>query len=191
MKTNMKKKGFTLVELLVVIAIIAILATVSVVGYTAFLDKANQSNAMTEAAQVEEAIKANLMADDDYVIGTVKPKDTDTLVAGTSKQTTYYVDADTKKVYTKESTWTLVGDDPATTDVVETDYAEWGEFVDVEIPDVAEDAPDKRLVYTGSLTAAFDANADFAALDGEFAVDANGVITYTYKDDAKATIELN
>ncbi|MBR6794867.1 MAG: prepilin-type N-terminal cleavage/methylation domain-containing protein, partial [Clostridia bacterium] len=44
MKTNMKKKGFTLVELLVVIAIIAILATVSVVGYTAFIDKANESN---------------------------------------------------------------------------------------------------------------------------------------------------
>ena len=41
---NMKKKGFTLVELLVVIAIIAILATVSVVGYTAFIDKANESN---------------------------------------------------------------------------------------------------------------------------------------------------
>ena len=119
-----------------------------------------------------------------------KPKDTDTLVAGTSKQTTYYVDADTKKVYTKESTWTL-GDDPATTDVVETDYAEWGEFVDVLDPDAVANAPDKRLVYTGSLTAAFDANADFAALDGEFAVDANGVITYTYKDDAKATIKFN
>ncbi|MBQ2804298.1 MAG: prepilin-type N-terminal cleavage/methylation domain-containing protein, partial [Clostridia bacterium] len=38
------KKGFTLVELLVVIAILAILATVSVVGYTAFIQKAHQSN---------------------------------------------------------------------------------------------------------------------------------------------------
>lgn len=38
-----KKKGFTLVELLVVIAILAILATVSVVGYLAFTEKAQQS----------------------------------------------------------------------------------------------------------------------------------------------------
>ena len=41
---NLKKKGFTLVELLVVIAIIAILAVVSVVGYTSFIKKANLSN---------------------------------------------------------------------------------------------------------------------------------------------------
>ncbi len=38
------KKGFTLVELLVVIAILAILATVSVVGYTAFIQRAHESN---------------------------------------------------------------------------------------------------------------------------------------------------
>lgn len=37
------KKGFTLVELLIVIAIIAILATVSIIGYTSFIDKAQQS----------------------------------------------------------------------------------------------------------------------------------------------------
>ena len=35
---NNKKKGFTLVELLVVIAILAILATVSVVGYTSYIE---------------------------------------------------------------------------------------------------------------------------------------------------------
>ena len=35
---NNTKKGFTLVELLVVIAILAILATVSVVGYTAYIE---------------------------------------------------------------------------------------------------------------------------------------------------------
>ena len=54
---NMKKKGFTLVELLVVIAIIAILAAVSVVGYTAFINKANQSNAVNAAVlDGEEAV---------------------------------------------------------------------------------------------------------------------------------------
>ena len=58
---NMKKKGFTLVELLVVIAIIAILATVSVVGYTAFISKANQSNAMTELSQIKDAVNAAVL----------------------------------------------------------------------------------------------------------------------------------
>ncbi|MGM9631905.1 MAG: prepilin-type N-terminal cleavage/methylation domain-containing protein [Eubacteriales bacterium] len=38
-----KKKAFTLVELLIVIAILAILATVSIIGYTSFIDRANES----------------------------------------------------------------------------------------------------------------------------------------------------
>ena len=63
MKKN-TKKGFTLVELLVVIAILAILASVSVVGYTAFIDKAKQSNADTEADQIADSIKAALLIED-------------------------------------------------------------------------------------------------------------------------------
>ena len=66
MKKN-TKKGFTLVELLVVIAILAILATVSVVGYTAFIDRANQSNAQTEADQIKTIVE-NVLMTDDYVI---------------------------------------------------------------------------------------------------------------------------
>ena len=58
---NMKKKGFTLVELLVVIAIIAILAAVSVVGYTAFISRANESNAVTELSQIRDAVNAAVL----------------------------------------------------------------------------------------------------------------------------------
>ena len=61
---NNTKKGFTLVELLVVIAILAILATVSVVGYTSFIDRANESNAQTEADQIKSFITNGLMTDD-------------------------------------------------------------------------------------------------------------------------------
>ena len=50
----MKTKGFTLVELLVVIAILAILATVSVVGYTSFINRANDSVAMQELTQLRD-----------------------------------------------------------------------------------------------------------------------------------------
>lgn len=59
--TKALKKGFTLVELIVVIAIIAILSTVSVVGYSAFIDNANQSKADQEMAQVEAVLRGSGM----------------------------------------------------------------------------------------------------------------------------------
>ena len=63
------KKGFTLVELLVVIAILAILASVAVVGYTAFIDRAKESNAKTEAMQIIRAIEAVLLVDKEVEVG--------------------------------------------------------------------------------------------------------------------------
>ena len=75
------KKGFTLVELLVVIAILAILATVSVVGYTSFINRANDSNAETEAHQIQTTIESYIIAGDGYDLGTSNGKD-------------YYVDED-------------------------------------------------------------------------------------------------
>ena len=68
---NLKKKGFTLVELLVVIAIIAILATVSVVGYTAFIKKANASNAVSELSQIKDAVMAAVL-DGSETIGDIR-----------------------------------------------------------------------------------------------------------------------
>lgn len=61
------KKGFTLVELLVVIAILAILATVSVVGYSQFTTKAKESNDMTELHQYTTLIEAQLMDGEEVV----------------------------------------------------------------------------------------------------------------------------
>ena len=55
---NNKNKGFTLVELLVVIAILAILATVSVVGYTSFIKSATVSNDENIAAQLNKFLAA-------------------------------------------------------------------------------------------------------------------------------------
>ena len=54
------RKGFTLVELLVVIAILAILATVSVVGYTSFIAQADKTALETDAANIEKVIEADL-----------------------------------------------------------------------------------------------------------------------------------
>lgn len=66
----MKTKGFTLVELLVVIAILAILATVSVVGYTTYIKNANESLALQEMTQVKSAILAEDIANNDFAIST-------------------------------------------------------------------------------------------------------------------------
>lgn len=61
MKHN--RKGFTLVELLVVIAILAILATVAVVGYSSFIESGKQSNDETLVAQMNKILEANEMVD--------------------------------------------------------------------------------------------------------------------------------
>ena len=57
------RKGFTLVELLVVIAILAILATVSVVGYTSFINRANDSVAQQELTQIRDYYIASQYTD--------------------------------------------------------------------------------------------------------------------------------
>lgn len=59
----MKKKGFTLVELLVVIAIIAVLAVVSVVGYTSFIKKANLSNDQSTIEMLNDNLDASFVTD--------------------------------------------------------------------------------------------------------------------------------
>ncbi len=60
-KTN--KRGFTLVELLVVIAILAVLATVSIVGYASFTKKAKISNDKSLITQLNLALQAEEVLD--------------------------------------------------------------------------------------------------------------------------------
>ena len=54
----MKTKGFTLVELLVVIAILAILATVSVVGYTQYINNASVAVVREDLSQIRTSLMA-------------------------------------------------------------------------------------------------------------------------------------
>lgn len=66
------KKGFTIVELVIVIAVIAILAAVLIPNLSSLVKKANESAAMQEA---DNALKADLiLADGDYTkIGGTAP----------------------------------------------------------------------------------------------------------------------
>jgi len=63
---NKRKKGFTLVEMLVVIAILAILATVGIFGYSRYIKKANISNDQSLISQWNTLIKAHITESDDF-----------------------------------------------------------------------------------------------------------------------------
>lgn len=157
------KKGFTLVELMVVIAILAILATVSVVGYTSFIKKAEQSNAVTELKQVATYVDAETSTGNKLVVGE--------LSAAT--------DGGTGALYAFTSEG-LVTVQFAAKKVGESSF-EWEE---VATGSATVTAPTDWTVAIKALS------ADFEKLEGTFTVDTtNSVVTYTSKNnaDAKAT----
>ena len=53
---NMNKKGFTIVELVIVIAVIAILAAVLIPTFAGIVEKANESAALQEATNTYKAL---------------------------------------------------------------------------------------------------------------------------------------
>ena len=55
MISQIKQKGFTIVELLIVIVVIAILAALSYVGYTSITSRAKDSTAQASAKAVKDA----------------------------------------------------------------------------------------------------------------------------------------
>ncbi len=163
----MKTKGFTLVELLVVIAILAILATVSVVGYTSFIERAELSNAETEAHQVKSSINSMLMADDEYVLVTAADPTTG------SKVVKIYAKEVAGKVQIWAKTATFVAE------VVDSDPNTDGNQT-VPAHCTYDDA-----VYTGEIT--LDSTSDFAELPGKLYANA-GTLLYIYEEGAETGI---
>lgn len=53
----MRKQGFTLIELMIVVAIIGILASVATGAYNSYIDRANIAKVQTHAEQAERAVR--------------------------------------------------------------------------------------------------------------------------------------
>src|SRR5665647_490667 len=58
MTKQTKQRGFTIVELLIVIVIIAILASITIVAYNGITNRANAATAKANAVQVDKVVEA-------------------------------------------------------------------------------------------------------------------------------------
>ena len=75
MKMQNKKRGFTIVELVIVIAVIGILATVMIPTFTGIINRANQSAAQQQATAAYKMVLSeddNAMIEDGYVFVVTK-----------------------------------------------------------------------------------------------------------------------
>jgi prepilin-type N-terminal cleavage/methylation domain-containing protein len=79
---NQKSRGFTIVELLVVIVVIGILATITIVSYTGITQKANSTKALSNAQSVLSVTEVFASAENFY------PAITDDLITGKRAQAT-------------------------------------------------------------------------------------------------------
>ncbi|MBR6599166.1 MAG: type II secretion system protein [Oscillospiraceae bacterium] len=73
-----KLKGFTLVEIIVVLVILAILAAAMIPALTGYIDKANEKTAISEARNVVTA--AQTIVSEKYALGLVNPNKKDSSV---------------------------------------------------------------------------------------------------------------
>ena len=82
---KMNKKGFTIVELVIVIAVIAILAAVMIPTFSGIIDKANKSAAEQEAAALWKETYALDLSD-----GELDGEDNGTAITSVSEKTVTY-----------------------------------------------------------------------------------------------------
>ena len=68
---KLNKKGFTIVELVIVIAVIAILAAVMIPTFSGIVEKANKSAVQQKAAAVYKEVYALDLADNGVVDGNI------------------------------------------------------------------------------------------------------------------------
>lgn len=148
MKTKYKSKGFTLIELMIVVAIIGVLSAIALPAYQVYLAKSQSTHAVTQAGYLRKKVyefysqQGNCPKNDvieqiekDYVI----PKDTDLQSEYVSKVTTAGIATDVggcsvtavfsttgvnKHLQGKSLVWTLTS--------IDKDIAAWDCTTDVD-----------------------------------------------------------
>ena len=95
-KTDKRRKGFTLIELIVVIAILAILAAIAVPNFIGLTKKANTATEVASAAQYATALNIyntlNISDPIDYAITAGNVGDVETLLEGAGVGVTTDID---------------------------------------------------------------------------------------------------
>jgi type IV pilus assembly protein PilE len=113
MKKN--SRGFTLVELMIVIAIIGILAAVGYPSYTSFVKKGNRADAIDSLLALAGRMEELYMNTDSYATATVNVEGTGTVGSNQTSDGLYTLSIPVATAFAYTITATPVGSDPECT----------------------------------------------------------------------------